>query len=121
MSLIFKPSTGFYLSYVQGYRNPKKAYLLCGSLPQRYCVGVYDVAVTSDKTVSYVPSSFERVSICAPYDFDQLTFYDVKDPHKQLAYAETSLVRKGEVIQLDLLSSLTPPSYEDLLDRVISA
>lgn len=121
MSLIFRPSAQYFLEYAQGLRSPRMACLICGSVPQRYCVGMYEVSVGPDKAVLYTSTSFERMTFRAPYDFCQLTFYDLLDQEKLLAVADTRPVRKDEVIQLDLLSSLIPPSYEGLLDKVISA
>lgn len=121
MNLIFRPSTQYLLEYARGFRLPRVACLICGSTPQRYCLGMYEVSVGPDKTVSYTSTSFERMTFRAPYDFSQLTFYDLLYQEKQLAHAETRLVRKDEVIQLDLLTSLSPPGYEGLLEKVISA
>jgi hypothetical protein len=121
MSLIFRPSAQYFLEYAQGLRDPRRAYLICGSAPKRYCVGMYEISVGPDKTVLYTSTSFERMTFRAPYDFCQLTFYDLLDQEKLLAHADTRPVRKDEVIQLDLLSSLVSPGYEGLLEKVISA
>lgn len=111
----------FLLEFSQGRREPRSAYMVCGEIPARYCVGIYKIAVNPDRTVSYTPSAFERVTIRAPYDFTQLSFFDIQDQLKLLAHADTRLVKQGETIQLELLSSLITPGYEEILKKVVSA
>lgn len=124
MNVFFRPSVALYHEFVQGRTLPYSAYLICGSDPRGVCLGSYDLTViVPEKRVMFFPEfSYSLGNYwTAPYAFDCLSFYSFANPIFEVATGTISLIEKGDVFSLKHLLEDTSVSYEQDLQKVISA
>ena len=124
MNIFFRPSVALYHEFVQGRTLPYSAYLICGPDASGVCLGSYDLTViVPEKRVLFFPEfSYSLANYwTAPYDFDCLTFYSFANPEVEVANADITRVEKGDVFCLKHLLEDSSSSYEQDLQKVISA
>jgi hypothetical protein len=121
VSLFFRPSVPLYYEFVQGRTEPYAAYLVCGPDASGYCLGACDLIVHVPTKRVIPVSGLPSHTFTASHPFDCLSFYSFNNPHIQVASADTRLVRAKEIFKLDLLVPVQKTSYDEDLQKVISA
>lgn len=122
-NLFFRPSIPLFYEFVQGRTAPYEAYLLCGPHPTGYCLGQFQLTVLPHTKELLVEPCIKPIQIKCPHAFSELTFFSVQNPSLEVAAATHDPIKKGDIVQLDLLAMqlCSPFAYEAHLNRVVAA